>query len=245
MMAAIKSRPECKASESTPKLPVLTTRKPFRETRSKAEPTLKSAARFFSRTSIGATISISGLDYLRCCVFPGLQGKLAKWKQLFGCSHRWWWQEREPLGLRPFAAHFHLFEEERRRHDRGRQAHLCRSKSAKRCACEAVRLALHIVVNKIVAADPGDVPQGARVHADDTRSPNHFLAPAIGINAIDHQRQPVPGACAAAETSQQFRKFVLVEQVQRRIVHLSHDQAILAFGLLFRAAGVQKFLLQI
>src|ERR1051325_489989 len=189
MMAAIKSRPECKASESTPKLPVLTTRKPFRETRSRAEPTLKSAARFFSRTSTGATISIAGLDYLRFCVLPGLQGKLAKWKQLFGRfgrSHRWRRQEREPLGLRPFAAHFHLFEEERGRNEGGRQAHLCRSKSAKGRAREAVRLALHVVVGKIVTADARDIPQRARIKADDPRSSNHFFAPTVGIDAIDH-----------------------------------------------------------
>src|SRR5216684_4608780 len=75
MMAAIKSKPECKASESTPRLPVLTTRKAFSETKSVAEPTLKSAARFFSRASIGATISIAELDYLRFCIFLGLQVK--------------------------------------------------------------------------------------------------------------------------------------------------------------------------
>src|SRR5262245_47739706 len=70
IIAATKSNPECSASESTPRLPVLTTRKVFSETRIAAEPTLRSAARFFSRaSSIGATISIAGLDYLRFYVF--------------------------------------------------------------------------------------------------------------------------------------------------------------------------------
>ena len=51
MIAASKSRPECNASERTPKLPVRTTKNVFSETSSSAEPTLKSAARFFSRPS--------------------------------------------------------------------------------------------------------------------------------------------------------------------------------------------------
>lgn len=46
--AATRSRPECKASERTPKLPVRRTRKVFRQTSSSAEPTLRRAARFFS-----------------------------------------------------------------------------------------------------------------------------------------------------------------------------------------------------
>ena len=50
MMAAIKSSPECNASDSTPKLPVRMVRKIFSESRTIAEPTLSSAACFFSRT---------------------------------------------------------------------------------------------------------------------------------------------------------------------------------------------------
>src|SRR5690348_12667483 len=74
MIAATKSRPECSASDNTPRLPVLTTRNAFSETSSTAEPTLRSAARFFSRASpIGATISIAGLDYLRFCLFLWLE----------------------------------------------------------------------------------------------------------------------------------------------------------------------------
>src|SRR5438270_14015372 len=71
IMAAIKSRPECNASDKTPRLPVRTTRKAFNATKSPAETTLRSAARFFSRASIGASISIAGLDYPRFCILPG------------------------------------------------------------------------------------------------------------------------------------------------------------------------------
>src|SRR6266478_6830419 len=67
MIAASRSRPECKASERTPKLPVRTTKNVLSETSSKAEPTLNSAARFFSRpSSIGWVATIARLDYLIC-----------------------------------------------------------------------------------------------------------------------------------------------------------------------------------
>src|ERR1700694_2157395 len=66
MIAASKSRPECSASERTPKLPVRTTKNVLRETNSRAEPTLNSAARFFSRPSSTWLIAtIARLDYLR------------------------------------------------------------------------------------------------------------------------------------------------------------------------------------
>jgi len=60
-IAAIKSRPECSASLSTPRLPVRITRNDFRETSSIAEPTLSSAARFFSRDSPGIRANITTL----------------------------------------------------------------------------------------------------------------------------------------------------------------------------------------
>ena len=44
--------PECSASDKIPKLPVRKTRNAFSETSTIAEPTLSSAACFFSRTSL-------------------------------------------------------------------------------------------------------------------------------------------------------------------------------------------------
>src|SRR5712692_2060104 len=78
MMAASRSKPECNASERTPKLPVRTTKNVLSETNSNAEPTLRSAARFFSRpSSTWLIISIARLDYLnspespaRAALFP-------------------------------------------------------------------------------------------------------------------------------------------------------------------------------
>src|SRR4051812_20549459 len=76
IIAAIKSRPECNASESTPRLPVRITRNAFRHTSSSAEPTLSNAARFFSQlSSLTRTTIIVRLAYLnsahgagsRCC----------------------------------------------------------------------------------------------------------------------------------------------------------------------------------
>jgi len=65
MIAASRSRPECNASERTPKLPVLTTKNVLRETSRRAEPTLRRAARFFSRpSSIGYVGTMARLDYL-------------------------------------------------------------------------------------------------------------------------------------------------------------------------------------
>src|SRR5262249_55550799 len=51
MIAAMRSSPECNASDRTPKLPVRITKKAFSPTSSVADPTLSSAARFFSRVS--------------------------------------------------------------------------------------------------------------------------------------------------------------------------------------------------
>src|SRR5712692_78721 len=48
-MAATRSSEECSASERTPRLTVLKTRNVLSETNTTAEPTLKSAARRFSR----------------------------------------------------------------------------------------------------------------------------------------------------------------------------------------------------
>src|SRR6202795_903279 len=48
MMAATRSRLECSASESTPKLPVATVRKIFSNTNTSAEPTEASAATCFA-----------------------------------------------------------------------------------------------------------------------------------------------------------------------------------------------------
>ena len=109
-----------------------------------------------------------------------------------------------------------------------------------------VTLALHMIENKVVVADPGDVPQRARTQADEARSPDHFFAAGIGINAIDDQRQPVACSRAAPEARQQFREIVLVEQAQGRIVHLANHQAVLlAFGLFLLPALLQEFLAQI
>src|SRR5580704_14194058 len=63
MMAASRSRPECSASERTPKLPVRITRKALSETSKTAEPTLSNAALRFSRaSSLRAAITVR-LDY--------------------------------------------------------------------------------------------------------------------------------------------------------------------------------------
>src|SRR6266851_5325800 len=83
MIAASRSRPECNASERTPKLPVRTTKNVLRETNSRAEPTLSSAARFFSRpSSIWLIISIARLDYLNSPHSPA-RAAHPRWSSLF------------------------------------------------------------------------------------------------------------------------------------------------------------------
>src|ERR1700722_8464461 len=84
MIAATRSNEECRASDKTPKLPVRRTRKVFRETSSTAEPTLSSAARFFSVAISKWAGAGIGLDYPKfpelvcgnaeCCVWsvPGI-----------------------------------------------------------------------------------------------------------------------------------------------------------------------------
>ncbi len=64
IIAATKSRPECSASDSTPKLPVRSTKKVLRESSTTAEATLSSAARFFSfASSTMGTVLTVRLDY--------------------------------------------------------------------------------------------------------------------------------------------------------------------------------------
>ncbi len=71
MTAAMRSRPECSASERTPRLPVRITRKAFSETSSTAEPTLSSAALRFSRASSFCSDAIDvQLDYLKYREIP-------------------------------------------------------------------------------------------------------------------------------------------------------------------------------
>ena len=75
MIAATKSSEECSASDSTPKLPVRNTRKLFSDTSITAEPTLNSAARFFSLAiSLCSETSIARLDYLNS---PTITAKMA------------------------------------------------------------------------------------------------------------------------------------------------------------------------
>ena len=61
MIAASRSRPECKASDNTPKLPVRRTRNDFSDSNTTADATLSNAARFFSRTSKFCRISIASV----------------------------------------------------------------------------------------------------------------------------------------------------------------------------------------
>src|SRR5216684_1238744 len=64
IIAATRSSPECSASDSTPKLPVRSTRKVLSETSTSVEPTLSNAARFFSFTSSTTRAIITvRLDY--------------------------------------------------------------------------------------------------------------------------------------------------------------------------------------
>src|SRR5689334_5128136 len=78
MIAATRSRPECKASDKTPKLPVRSTRNVLRETRRSADTTLKRAARFFSFTSSTMLAAITvRLDYRTRAGFAGVPGSCA------------------------------------------------------------------------------------------------------------------------------------------------------------------------
>src|ERR1700743_577597 len=80
MMAATRSREECRASDKTPKLPVRRTRKVFRETSSTAEPTLRSAARFFSVAISKWAGAGIGLDYPKFAELVwGNAGVLCEW----------------------------------------------------------------------------------------------------------------------------------------------------------------------
>src|SRR5580765_165936 len=79
MMAATRSRPECSASDNTPKLPVRMTRKVLSETKTRAETTLSSAARFFSFTSSTTRVGITiRLDYRSLVALAAFGAPLAR-----------------------------------------------------------------------------------------------------------------------------------------------------------------------
>src|SRR5882724_3275727 len=80
MIAASRSRPECNASERTPKLPVRTTRNVLRETSRKAEPTLSSAARFFSRTRDSSSPTIHYLQESASQLLVSVHRSVLAWK---------------------------------------------------------------------------------------------------------------------------------------------------------------------
>ena len=117
-----------------------------------------------------------------------------------------------------------------------------RAKRSKGRAGEAGDLALHIVVNKIVVANPGKVAQGTRVQPDDARTADHVFPAGVRIHAENNQGQTIAGAGAAAEARQQFREIFLVQQAQRGIIHLANDDAIVQF---LRAASIEEFFLQV
>jgi len=116
--------------------------------------------------------------------------------------------------LRPERRALQFFKKQRGRNHRSRDAALGRAKRSKGRAGEAGDLALHIVVNKIVVANPGKVAQGTRVQPDDARTADHFFPAGVRIHAENNQGQTIAGAGAAAEARQQFREIFLVQQAQ-------------------------------
>src|ERR1700730_5523279 len=90
MIAAIKSNPECKASDNTPRLPVRSTRKAFSDTNTSAEPTLSSAARFFSRCSPSGCVAITSPRLPQLWAIPPQSAA-----SISGCAN-WCWLKRPP-----------------------------------------------------------------------------------------------------------------------------------------------------
>src|SRR5208283_1922071 len=87
MTAATRSRPEWRASERTPKLPVRRTRKVFRHTSRSAEPTLRRAARFFSwMSSCSRWEKGMPQDYLKSMELAGFTCGVSTYEPVTRCE---------------------------------------------------------------------------------------------------------------------------------------------------------------
>src|ERR1700723_532423 len=155
MTAVTRSRMECRASERTPRLPVIAARNTLRDTSTTAEPTEPSAAIRFSRLPCSIVVElIRGI--IRCgAPISGLAGGAgSKAAILEGSSlHGRRRIEREAAGFAVEATNLDIVEQERRSDDRARDAILGRTKSAKGRAAKAFLRVQHVGEDRWVVAD--------------------------------------------------------------------------------------------
>jgi len=103
--------------------------------------------------------------------------------------------------------------------DGGGQATLCRPIRPECRARNAHDLALHVVVNEIIAANRADIPQGPRAEAGNAGPSHHFLVAVLRKDLVHHQRQTDSRAALPPKLASSSLKVLLVHQADRRIVH--------------------------
>src|SRR5690242_10585117 len=170
MIAAIRSRLECSASESTPRLPVDAVRKIFSDKSTTAEPTDASAAICFDDVALDVEMCALRIALAfpaiirRCGNSPGANGPLPcatrtntreQWMEarLELLQRRRRHQRRASrLPVRP--AHFDLLEQQRRRNNVARNPAVRAAERAQGRSRRLGVLALRIIVNAAVVPDP-------------------------------------------------------------------------------------------
>src|SRR5579863_10010992 len=168
MTAAIRSRLECIASESTPRLPVATARKILSDTSTTAEPTDASAVICFTElgldsgmaASLGGEITVSPPQVydVRQRDARGAAASVPRLSELprgllqRGRRHQW---QAARLAVR--AVYLDFFEQQRRSDNVGRHAVLSRTEGPERRAGDFRVLALLERKNGGIVADPHQI----------------------------------------------------------------------------------------
>src|ERR1700675_2924536 len=142
MIAAMKSRIECKASERMPRLPVTIARNTFRDTSTRAEPMEASAAIRFSREACSRISAMTRAIIRSRSSGESTYGNIGfSWVELTERRKR---NEREATRLAMEAANFHLLEQERRRNYSTGDAALRRSERTEGRARKSAGCFMHI-----------------------------------------------------------------------------------------------------
>src|SRR5260370_2661682 len=216
MTAAMRSSVECKASESTPRLPVEAARKVFSDSRIMAEPTEPSAAICFADVALDLEISFPRIALPFCDYTTGRE--FARIAALGSCLRRTaaglrhpaesarpeihaakftsdstslQWRrrnERHASRLPVRAADFHLLEQQGRRNYIAGNAAVRAAKGPQRGSRGLRILALRVVKDSVVVADALQLAQVSHRQLRNQSPPDQVLAPVADVTASPPHR---------------------------------------------------------
>ena len=140
------------------------------------------------------------------------------------------------------AANINLFEQQRRRHQRGGQPALGAAETSQRGSRETQRLALHKVKDCVVVADAGNAAEHVELEAGERSAAHQFLAPIGRVNAVGQQRHAVAISHTFGHRSHGVADIILALEAKRGVVHPADLDAPFAAGI---AAQFQELLAQV